>query len=177
MVGSTGTAPHLPSRRWRTALLTAGLLTVAATAGCASSTSAAGDGGASVGEDLTFGTSAAPTTVEPGDRRPGLRRRRCSGPTTRCVVMNGDGTFAPGLAAKWGYVGEGNMAYELTLRDGVKFSDGEAMDAAAPSRRTWTTSGARRPAPMALLLVSVDSIEVTGPLTVRLTLERGQTRA
>ena len=43
----------------------------------------------------------------------------------------GDGTFAPGLAAKWGYVGEGNMAYELTLRDGVKFSDGEVLDAAA----------------------------------------------
>lgn len=170
MVGSTGTAPHLPSRRWRTALLTAGLLTVAATAGCASSTSAAGDGGASVGEDLTFGTSAAPTTLNPalGDPAYTSTLQWAYDPL---VVMKGDGTFAPGLATKWGYVGEGNMAYELTLRDGVKFSDGEVLDAAALKtfldyERSQTTGSE------ALLVSAVSSIEVTGPLTVRLTLSR-----
>ena len=40
-------------------------------------------------------------------------------------------TFTPGLATSWKYVGSNDKTFQLTLRKGVKFSDGEAMTAQA----------------------------------------------
>ncbi|MDR1237704.1 MAG: ABC transporter substrate-binding protein, partial [Propionibacteriaceae bacterium] len=37
--------------------------------------------------------------------------------------------YRPSLATEWGYVGEGNKSFELTLREGVKFADGSELTA------------------------------------------------
>jgi peptide/nickel transport system substrate-binding protein len=37
--------------------------------------------------------------------------------------------YRPGLATEWGYVGDGNKSFELTLREGVKFADGSELTA------------------------------------------------
>jgi peptide/nickel transport system substrate-binding protein len=42
-----------------------------------------------------------------------------------------DGKIAPGLATKWKYLGDEQKVFELTLRKGVKFSDGTPLDAEA----------------------------------------------
>ena len=47
------------------------------------------------------------------------------------VILQPDGTFAPNLAVEFGYTDDRNMRYELTLREGVKFSDGTDLDAEA----------------------------------------------
>jgi len=84
------------------------------------------------------------------------------------IHMNPDGSFAPQLATEWGYVGEGNKAFELTLRDGATFADGSALDAKAVaawlkySKRTGLQTG----------LGDVSSIAATGPLKVRINLSK-----
>lgn len=45
------------------------------------------------------------------------------------IVKESDGTFSPGLATSWKY-GDGNKRFSITLRPGVKFSDGTRMTAA-----------------------------------------------
>ncbi|MEF2978093.1 ABC transporter substrate-binding protein [Subtercola sp. YIM 133946] len=47
------------------------------------------------------------------------------------LYVNPDGTYAPGLATDWGYVGTGNKTFEFTLRQGVEFSDGTPLTADA----------------------------------------------
>jgi peptide/nickel transport system substrate-binding protein len=47
------------------------------------------------------------------------------------IVLGPGGKLQPGLATSWGYVGTGNKVFELTLRAGVKFSDGTPVTAKA----------------------------------------------
>jgi peptide/nickel transport system substrate-binding protein len=47
------------------------------------------------------------------------------------IHLNDDGTFGPGLAKSFGYVGTGNTKFDLTLRQDAKFSDGSPVNAAA----------------------------------------------
>lgn len=171
-----GNAARTRSTRRRLTRLSAAavavLLTVTACTSSKSTTAggSADSGGAAVPAALTFGTPSLPPTMNPatGDPAYGMVYQWAYDPL---LVMNGDGTYRAGLAVKWGYVGEGNQTYELTLREGVKFSDGTALDAAAVKtyldyERAQTTGS------MAGLLVNVASIDVTGPLTVRLNLSK-----
>src|SRR5947208_16319965 len=108
------------------------LIAVAATAAVMLASAACGPGGSSasgsgsVSGELTFGLPLSPPSLNPalGDPSYDAFYQWAYDPL---VVMQPDGTFGPGLAVKWGYVGEGNRTYELTLRDGVKFSDGTAL--------------------------------------------------
>lgn len=145
------------------AVVAAALVLTACSAGASSK-----GGAASVGDTLTFGAPLSPPSLNPGIGDPsyGSFYQWAYDPL---VVMKADGSFGPGLAVKWGYVGKKNRAYELTLREGVKFSDGSALDAKAlktyldyeRSQKTGSVPG---------LLVNVQSVEVTGPLSVRLKL-------
>jgi peptide/nickel transport system substrate-binding protein len=75
----------------------------------------------------------------------------------------------PGLATKWEYSGEG-QALALTLREGVKFSDGTALQA---SDVKWSLDRARNPknGPWADMIASIDSVDIVDPTTVRLQLK------
>ncbi|HTI21610.1 MAG TPA: ABC transporter substrate-binding protein [Kutzneria sp.] len=42
-----------------------------------------------------------------------------------------DGSYQPRLATSWGYLGKDNKTFQLTLRQGVVFSDGSPLTAAA----------------------------------------------
>ncbi|MFF0014921.1 ABC transporter substrate-binding protein [Streptomyces sp. NPDC005374] len=146
------------------ALVAATALVLTACSGGASSKGAAG----SVGDDLTFGAPLSPPSLNPavGDPAYGSFYQWAYDPL---MVMRPDGTFGPGLAVKWGYVGKGNRAYELTLRKGVKFSDGTALDAQAV--KTYLDyERAQKTGSVPGMLGNVASVKATGPLTVRLTL-------
>jgi peptide/nickel transport system substrate-binding protein len=45
--------------------------------------------------------------------------------------MKYDGSLAPGLASSWRYVGTGNKVFEITIRQGARFSDGTPLNASA----------------------------------------------
>ncbi|XAZ30123.1 ABC transporter substrate-binding protein [Paenarthrobacter ureafaciens] len=131
---------------------------------------AAATGKAYTADTVTFATAAVPPSLNPaiGDPAYAALYHWAYDPL---VVMNGDGTFSPGLAEKFGYVGEGNKTYELTLRDGLTFSDGATLDAAALKENLDYTRAQTLGTP-STLLASVENVEVTAPLTVRLTLSR-----
>ena len=150
------------------------VLTLLAAAGCSSgkssSAASAGDGGSKVGEAVTFGTTATPPSLNPalGDPSFGSVLQWAYDPL---VVLDDKGEFQPGLATKWGYVGSGNTTYELTLRDGLKFSDGTALDAAA-AKTYFDYARTQKSGSTVTLLASIASIETVDPLTVRFKLNR-----
>ena len=78
-----------------------------------------------------------------------------------------DGTYGPALAESWEYVDEENKVFELTLRSGAKFSDGEDLDAEA-LKKFWEYYGDAG-GPFAQRVKNMESIEVTGPLSLRIT--------
>ena len=75
----------------------------------------------------------------------------------------------PGLATKWAFDG-GGRTLTLTLRDGVKFSDGTPMTAEDVQ---WSLNRARDPKEGAWnsLLGSVDSVDIADPSTIVLKLK------
>ena len=75
----------------------------------------------------------------------------------------------PGLATKW-ELGDGGKTLTLTLREGVKFSDGTPMTAQDVK---WSLDRARDPKQGAWnsLLASVDSVTIADPGTIKLALK------
>jgi peptide/nickel transport system substrate-binding protein len=81
-----------------------------------------------------------------------------------------DGTLQPGLATAWQWVGSGSRTLELTLRDGVVFSDGGALTAQGvkDSLQYYAKAGG----PLANNLVSIASIDVLSDTKLRINLNK-----
>lgn len=168
-----GSGGKSSTSRVRGGALLAGFIVVGvAMTGC---TGNAGGGAAATGaaytkDTVTFATSVVPPSLNPavGDPAYAPLYHWAYDPL---VIMNGDGSFSPGLAEKFGYVGEGNQTYELSLRSGLKFSDGTVLDAQALKENLDYTRSQTLGTPTTLLAAVAD-VKVTDPLTVRLTLSR-----
>ncbi len=85
------------------------------------------------------------------------------------IFKANDGSYLPGLAEEWGYVGEGNTVFEFTLREGVTFQQGGELDAsaAAASIRYFLDT----PNPNGRSVGTLADVEAVDDLTVRLTYE------
>ncbi|SFB47942.1 peptide/nickel transport system substrate-binding protein [Nocardioides alpinus] len=158
--------------RWRrNAAATLAVILCAALAACSNSTNDADTGGDDSGKGgtFTFGIIGAPPTLNPalGDPAYNPLYQWAYEPL---VVLEPDGTYSSGLADKFGYTDDENKVYEVTLREDLQFSDGETLDAEA--LKTFFTYEKKQSSSAGLLLGSVESMEVTDPLTVRLTLGR-----
>ncbi|HEX3650314.1 MAG TPA: hypothetical protein VHV49_17960, partial [Pseudonocardiaceae bacterium] len=110
--------------------------TTLATALAASACSAGGTTStAQAGGQLTMIISAQPASLDPGlmnvDPNNLALDQLAYAPLIRKAP---DGTFGPALASRFGYVGTGNTAFSMTLRSGLRFADGTALDAAAVAR-------------------------------------------
>lgn len=82
------------------------------------------------------------------------------------IILQPDGAFKPGLALKWSY-SAGNKSFSITLRPGVRFSDGDALDAAAV--KGWLEHAMALPGGRATTYFSsLKSVDVTGPLALTL---------
>lgn len=108
--------------------------------------------------DITSGAAAAIREVTHLNIYEGLTR---FGP---------DGSVKPGLAASW-EIGEGGKVWTFTLREGVTFHDGSAMDAEDVkftldrARAEGSTNAQKQ------LFAGIDTVEVVDPLTVKVTLK------
>lgn len=80
---------------------------------------------------LTFGTPDGPESLNPALDVTGTENLWRPLITTPIFLENPNGTFGPGLAASWKYVGAGNETFSFTLKHGVRFSDGSIVTAAA----------------------------------------------
>lgn len=78
-----------------------------------------------------------------------------------------DGGHQPRLATSWEYLGTGNTRFEITLRPGVRFSDGSPLTAEA--LKTSIDHYRQAAGQAAAFLASIGTMEATGPLTLRLT--------
>jgi len=78
------------------------------------------------------------------------------------------GQFKPGLAKSFGYVGKGNKEFTMTLRSGIKFSDGTSMTAkdVVDSIRYFQTANG----PEATTLAAITKATAVGKYKVVLTL-------
>ncbi|MFE6699039.1 ABC transporter substrate-binding protein [Streptomyces sp. NPDC057718] len=132
------------------------------------STGTSGRSGTPVaGDTLTLAVSAAPNSLDPG-----LVANASTVYTMlsydSLTYLDADGAVQPGLATSWGFVGKGNTRFDLTVRQGVTFTDGTKLDAAAV---VASLDYARKAlGPQALALASVTSVTATGPYTVSLKL-------
>jgi peptide/nickel transport system substrate-binding protein len=102
--------------------------------GNASASASAAGGGTGTGtsasaanQTLTVAVSGPPVSMDPShaDNGNGLYPMELA--YEPLIWENGNGSLSPGLATSWRYVGTGNKTFELTIRKGVKFSDGEPV--------------------------------------------------
>lgn len=119
------------------------------------------------GGTLTIASDSAPTTLNPvlsGNGDPLEFPLELA--YDSLIRLEPNGTYAPDPATSWGYAGKGNSVFDLTLRKGVRFSDGSYMTAAGVKQflEYYAKSGnfASR--------FDFKSIAVTGPLSLRIAL-------
>jgi ABC-type transport system substrate-binding protein len=137
---TAGLTPRTASR-WICAAL--GALSLTALAACSGgggnatgggSATTAGSAGASTSaanQTLTIAVTGPPVSMDPShaDNGNGLYPMELA--YEPLIWENNDGSLSPGLATSWKYVGSGNKDFQLTIRPGAKFSDGEAVTAQA----------------------------------------------
>ncbi|QTX05636.1 ABC transporter substrate-binding protein [Agromyces archimandritae] len=97
--------------------------------GCASSSDDRG-GDADRGDTLTIGLAAAPTSLNPADMNQSANQFAMPAYDS-LIFEESSGELVPGLATEWGYTDDENRVFELKIRDGVTFSDGEELTAEA----------------------------------------------
>jgi peptide/nickel transport system substrate-binding protein len=99
--------------------------------GCSADSAGTGDGTPQAGGTLTYASGdAEPTCLDPhvGGNYP--QALVGSQFLESLVSLDSDGTVIPWLADSWD-VSEDGLSWEFTLRDGVTFTDGTPLDAAA----------------------------------------------
>ena len=110
---------------------------------------------------LTIGLTYAPPSLDPSKTGNGLSELILF-PLINAPLIHqrADGSYAPGLAKSWRYLGKGNKDFELTLRSGARFSDGEPVTAAAVKR--WFEYYPKGGGPYAGSLKPLRSIQTVG---------------
>ncbi|WP_082530593.1 ABC transporter substrate-binding protein [Aeromicrobium sp. Root344] len=125
----------------------------------------AGCGGGSDGKGgakpdvLRIGLGVGPVTLDPAKDAAGLPNVMRSLTNEALFHLNADKSASPALVSDSGYVGKGNTTFELTLKKGIRFTDGEPLNAAAV--KTWLLYFAKAGGPFASNL-SIKSIETQG---------------
>lgn len=152
------------SRKLIAALMAIPILFLAACAGPAEP-----DDGASSPKktELVIALSAAPPSLDPAQINQALQWF-VDLAYAPLIQRSSDGSYRPSLATEWGYVGEGNSVFELKLREGVTFSDGGKLDAAAVVKHleyVKSLPGTQWSPYMA----SFEKIEATDDMTVQIT--------
>jgi peptide/nickel transport system substrate-binding protein len=126
---------------------------------------------ASANPELRIGLTASgfPATLDPA--KIGTSSARAAFPTLSndpLIHLNQDGTYAPALATSWRYIGTGDKRFELTLRHGVRFSDGSKLNAEAV--KTWLLYYSQAKGNYSTLL-PISSIDTSGQWIVRVNLK------
>ena len=88
---------------------------------------ASGRPATSASETLIVASSSAPSSMDAAHDDNGTGIWEAVLPYASLIDVSPTGQYIPGLATSWHYIGTGNTRFELTIRSGVKFSDGEAV--------------------------------------------------
>lgn len=132
--------------------------------GCASGGSTAGS--SEPDRTLTIALASAPTSLDPAIAATGVYSNFIEPAYASLLNRAVDGEIIEGLADEWGYVGEGNTVFEVSLRDDLKWADGTEISAdhvVASMDYFKTGSGPSAPylAPMSFEAVDEGTIRIT----------------
>lgn len=119
-------------------------------------------------QQLRIGIASDPDVLDPTLSRTVAGRQVFMAMCDKLIEVSETGELIPQLATAWAWEEEGR-ALLLTLREGVTFHDGVALDAAAAVaglNRHLTAQGSTRRAEMG----PVTAVEVAGPMQVRIRL-------
>ena len=153
--------------RYGSAALT--LMVAAGTAtACSSGSTASPAGGQSTGGTLTVATPSAPSSLDPAAGQPS-DETYSDFAYTPLIIQGPNGQFTPGLAQSWSY-GANNESFTITLRPGVKFSDGTPLNAQAV--KTWVQHEMKPGNGGATWMPNLQSVEATGQNTVTFTFSK-----
>jgi len=141
------------------------LATAAVAVGIAGCGGGSEGGGTAKPDVLRIGLAAGPGTLDPAKDGAGLPNVMRSLTNESLFHLNADGSASPALVSDSGYVGTGNTTFELTLKKGYRFTDGEPLNAAAV--KTWLEYFGKAGGPFATNL-SIKSIETQGDYKVTL---------
>jgi peptide/nickel transport system substrate-binding protein len=136
----------------------------ATTAGCGGSSNG-GTGGGGAGGTLTVVSASPPASLDPAKANVGSDNWFVNLTYDTLVRQGPNGKLQPDLATAWGYVGTGNKVFDLTIRPGVKFSDGSPVTAQAVAASLNYT---RRNGLNVSWTSAIGSVTATGPDTVRI---------
>lgn len=122
------------------------------------------------GGTLTIAIPTAPTSLDPARNGPGPQNLVQSLAYEPLIRMKSDGSLEPGLATEWTYVGEGNMAFKLTIRTDAVFADGTPVTAEAVA--ATLTYYLDTPGTLSHYLTGVVGAKATDEDTVAISLEQ-----
>jgi peptide/nickel transport system substrate-binding protein len=165
--------------RTRFGVLTLVVLLLAAACGDATDDVGVGDGsGTTVGSDggtaaeggtLRYGAPNLVTRFDAHRSSNGYDQNWLAPVYERLIWQTPEVELVPGLATEWAFVDE--TTFEMTLREGVTFHDGEPFDAEAVKaniERAINVEGSG----LAAYLASIDTVEVVDEYEVRFLLNR-----
>jgi len=117
---------------------------------------------------VTLGLASAPISLDPSKAATGLYVNYVDPAYASLLDRSVDGEIVAGLADEWGYVGEGNTEFHVTLRDGVLWADGTEITAeqvVASLEYFKTGSGPSAPylAEMSFAAVDERTVAITTP--------------
>ncbi len=153
------TATKQRSRFIRTAAIATATAATLALAACSGTPAKSSDS-----TTLTIATTSTPQSLDPAKAGNGIPLVWYMNLGYGSLIQRDvDGTAKPGLATKWGYSSD-RLTFTMSLRKGVKFSDGTAMtaDTVAASLNRYLKEGQFA----ATYLADVASIAASGPLEV-----------
>ncbi|WP_229403347.1 ABC transporter substrate-binding protein [Micromonospora okii] len=162
----------MPANRLRTLAAAALAPLLAVAAGCANAAGPAGEaaGQPRSGGSLTWAVETEPITLNPHQYAQAKARLLVWNTFESLLTYDKQGKLVPWLATGWQTAPDG-LSYTLTLRDGVTFSDGTPLDAAAVRANIdKLREPGYAPAVAAVQLRNLKAVEVVDPRTVRLTL-------
>jgi peptide/nickel transport system substrate-binding protein len=119
--------------------------------------------------ELRIGLQDDPDVLDPAQSRAFVGRIVYTAMCDKLVDVSPDLKIVPQLATEWAWSEEGKVL-TMKIREGVKFHDGETLDAAAvvaTIERNMTLPESRRKSELS----SVEKVEASGPLEVKFTLK------
>ena len=145
----------------------AALVALATACGSGGGSAAAGSGSAAAAQTLGIGLQTAIPSMNPVLNPVSPTLAYAYDPL---IYLTDSGAYVPDLAVSWGYVGTGNVSFELTLRPGVKFADGTVLTAQAV--KNSLDYFLKTPNPNLLSAGPVKSVQAIGARTVRINYSR-----
>ncbi|GAB4106411.1 ABC transporter substrate-binding protein [Micromonospora taraxaci] len=162
----------MPAHRLRTIAGAALAPLLAAVAGCSTGTALTAEtaGQPRSGGTLTWAVETEPITLNPHQYAQAKARLLVWNTFESLLTYDKQGKLAPWLATGWQAAPDG-LSYTLTVRDGVTFSDGTPLDAAAVKANIdKLREPGYAPAVAAVQLRNLKTVEAIDPRTVRLVL-------